>query len=162
MSISKLQRPVVWRLLMAAGLLATGTLPAGHGALAQNAAPITLDQLRACLCTERAIDELRPESQSRQSSYDQHIEQDRNLTQQIDKLRATMHPDDMSAEDQLREMIDMRARLRGQIHDEFPALVAVNKKLNAQVTAYNAQCTNRPIYRADEAAASQNLVCQKP
>jgi hypothetical protein len=160
MSTSNLQRPVVLRLLAAAGLLASGISLGGPAALAQSA--LSSDQLRACICTERAMDELRAEQQSRQSAYDQRIQQDRNLTQQIDRQRATMNPDDMSAQDQLREMIDMRGRLRAQIHDDFPALVLVNKKLNAQVNAYNAQCANRPIYRSDEAAASQNLICQKP
>jgi hypothetical protein len=161
MSTSKRQRPVS-RHLLAAGLVAAGALLGGPMAPAQTNAPMTLDLLRACICTERAMAMLRQESQSRSSVYNQHVNQERSLTQQIEKMRATMNPDDMTAQDQMREMIDMRGRLRAQIHEEFPALQLVDNKLNAQVSAYNAQCANRPIFRSDEAAASQNLVCQKP
>jgi hypothetical protein len=159
--MSKSKRPVS-RHLLAAGLVAAGALLGGRLALAQTTAPMTPDLLRACICTERAIAMLRGESQSRWSVYNQHVDRERSLTQQIEKLRATMNPDDMSAQDQMREMIDMRGRLRAQIHEDFPALQLVSNKLNAQVSAYNAQCANRPIFRSDEAAASQNLVCQKP
>jgi hypothetical protein len=162
MLTSNLQWPVSLRLLAVAGLMAAGASLGGRAAPAQTDAPMTPDQLRACICTEQAITQLREELQSRSSVYNQRTDRDRNLTQQIDKLRATMNPDDMSAQDQMREMIDMRGRLRAQIHDDFPALQLVSNKLNAQVSAYNANCVNRPIYRSDEAVASQNLTCLKP
>jgi hypothetical protein len=78
-------------------------------------------------------------------------------------MQATMDPNDASAQDQLGELMDLRARVEQQLYENaLPRLQKSTRDLNNEVADYNSKCVGRPIYDADQAAASKDLVCPKP
>ena len=148
------------RAVLACGLLVWVARAAG----AQSAAPaLTVDQIRACMCEEQTIARLRVGLATSQADYDGRNGHIRRLTQKIDQMRATMDPNDASAQDQLGELIDLRSRVEQQLYENaLPRLQKSTRALNNEVADYNAKCTNRPIYEVDQTAAKKDLVCPTP
>jgi uncharacterized protein YlxW (UPF0749 family) len=146
--------------LLVAGLLALLTSPAAAQSTGQ---ALTVDQIRACICEKEVIGLLREKLADSQSAYEDRNAQIRQLTQQIDKMQATADPADASAQDQLSELMDLRARVEQQLNDNaLPRLQQSTRNLNNEVADYNSKCVGRPMYDADQAAANTNLVCPKP
>jgi len=151
--------------IAAYGLLALGLLVLfARPAVAQSSGQaLTVDQVRACICEKETIGLLREKLADSQSAYEDRNAQIRHLTQQIDQMQATMDPADASAQDQLSELMDLRARVEQQLNENaLPRLQQSTRDLNNEVADYNSKCANRPIYDADQAAANTNLVCPKP
>ena len=146
--------------VLAAGLLALLAQPASAQSSGQ---ALTVDQIRACMCEKATIANLRQGLVDSQAAYDERNVQIQHLTQQIDQMQATMDPADASAQDQLTELMDLRARVEQQLYENaLPKLQKSTRDLNNEVADYNSKCVNRPIYDADQAAANQNLVCPGP
>jgi hypothetical protein len=125
--------------------------------------PLTVDQVRACMCERQTIELLRQELADSQAAYDDRNHQIQRLSQQIDQMQATMDPSDASAQDQLNELMDLRARVEQQLNENaLPRLQKSTRNFNNEVADYNGKCVNRPMYEADQTAARQNLVCPKP
>ena len=144
--------------LMLAGFAA---LP--QAARAQSAPVLTVPEIRSCICQEQRISSLRNVTAQKDADYKSRQAQSKDLSTQIDKMRATMDPTDTMAQDQLSELIDLRARVQQQIRETaLPALQQATNALNAQVQSYNAACANRTIYDSDDVTAHQNLVCPAP
>ena len=146
-------------------LLATGVLALfAQPARAQSEGPaLTVDQIRACICEKETIGLLRGQLADSQSAYDDRNAQIRQLTQKIDQMQETADPADASAQDQLSELMDLRARVEQQLNENaLPKLEQSTRDLNNEVADYNSKCANRPMYDADQAAAHTNLVCPKP
>jgi uncharacterized protein YlxW (UPF0749 family) len=146
--------------LLAVGLLVLLSQPAR----AQSEGPaLTVDQIRACVCEKEMIGLLREKLADSQSAYEDRNTQIQHLTQQIDQMQSTADPADASAQDQLTELMDLRARVEQQLNENaLPKLQQSTRDLNNEVADYNAKCANRPMYDADQAAANTNLVCPKP
>lgn len=146
--------------LLAVGLLALFAQPAR----AQSQGPaLTVDQIRACVCEKEMIGLLREKLADSQSAYEDRNAQIQHLTQQINQMQATADPADASAQDQLSELMNLRARVEQQLNETaLPALQKSTRDFNNEVADYNSKCANRPMYDADQAAANTNLVCPKP
>ncbi len=128
--------------------------------LAQSAPALTVPQIRACLCQEQRIASLRTVTAQKDADYRSRNDQVKDLTTQINQMSATMSPTDTLAQDQLSELIDLRARVqRGVIETALPALQQATNMLNTEVQNYNLNCANRTIYDTDDVEAHKNLVC---
>ncbi len=146
----------------AAMLILAGSVIFAGPLMAQSApAPaLTVPQLRACICQEQQIASLRAVTAQRDATYRSRNDQVKDLTNQINQMTATMSPTDTMAQDQLSELIDLRARVQQQIRDNaLPALQQATNALNFQVRNYNLNCANRTIYDTDDVEAHKNLVC---
>ncbi len=135
-----------------------GLFLSGSPAHAQQ--PLTVDEIRVCTCAEQTMAVLRQRNDDAHAAYEAQVQRDLHLSQQIEQLRATMNPGDLAAQDQLREMIDMRARVDQDMHQNaLPVWQNATRRLNDVVSRYNAACVGRPIYKIDDAEAKKNLVC---
>jgi len=146
--------------LLAFGLLVLLT----QSARAQSTSPgLTVEEIRACMCEKQTVERLRQGLAESQAAYDDRNGQIQRLSQQIDQMQATMDPSDPSAQDQLSELMDLRARVEQQLYENaLPRLQKSTRDLNSEVADYNARCTNRPIYDTDQAAANKDFSCPKP
>ena len=141
--------------------LAVAGLSVAAPAMAQTA--LSVPQIRACLCQEQKIATLRATTAAKDAAYKDRTEQSKGLTTQINQMTATMNPTDTLAQDQLSELIDLRARVQQHIRDNaVPALQQATNALNLEVQSYNATCANKTIYDTDDVEAHKNLVCPKP
>jgi hypothetical protein len=147
----------VWqRTGLALASLLIFTIPA----LAQSAAALTVPQIRVCICQEQKIASLRAVTASKDAAYRDRNNQVKDLTTQINQMTATMNSTDTLAQDQLSELIDLRARVQQQVRENaLPALQQATNALNREVQSYNAGCANRTIYDTDDVEAHKNLSC---
>jgi len=151
-------KTVCWAMVLTANLMA-----AASSALAQSAPALTVPEIRSCICQEQKIASLRSVTASKDADYRSRNDQIKDLTVQINQMTATMNPTDTLAQDQLSELIDLRARVQRQIRENaLPALQQATNALNVQVQGYNASCANRTIYDTDDVEAHKNLVCPAP
>jgi len=138
-----------------------GLMIVDRPALAQSA--LTVPEIRSCICQEQRIASLRSVTADKDAAYRSRNDQVKDLTTQINQMTATMNPTDTLAQDQLSELIDLRARVQQQIRQNaLPALQQATNALNAQVQSYNGNCANRTIYDTDDVEAHKNLVCPAP
>ena len=144
----------------AAALILAGSIVFAGPLMAQSAPALTVPQIRACICQEQRIASLRTVTAEKDAAYRSRNDQVRDLTNQINQMTATMNPTDTLAQDQLSELIDLRARVQRQIRENaLPALQQATNALNAQVQGYNLNCANRTIYDTDDVEAHKNLNC---
>jgi hypothetical protein len=135
-------------------------ITATGSAVAQSAPALTVPEIRACICQEQKIASLRSVTATKDADYRSRNDQVKDLTTQINQMTATMNPTDTLAQDQLSELIDLRARVQRQIRENaLPALQQATNALNVEVQTYNANCANRTIYDTDDVEAHKNLVC---
>ena len=151
----------IWRLAVV--ILAAALLPAPM-AHAQSAKPVlTVPEIRACICQEQKIAGLRAARANKEAGYNERNAQVKGLTVQINQMTATMSPTDTLAQDQLSELIDLRARVQQQIRENaLPAFQQATNALNLEVQSYNGACANRTIYDTDDVEAHKTLSCPKP
>jgi hypothetical protein len=124
------------------------------------ASAMTEDEIRDCMCRERALQTLREETGLQQSKYRDARSQLQSLETQIANMRKTMNPEDDISVQILTEMIRQRDTLNTQIRTAiYPETQAAVSKLNAAVTDYNQRCTQRAMLKTDVDNASRNLVC---
>ena len=143
-----------------AGLALVSLLILAVPALAQSAPALTVPQIRACICQEKKIESLRAVTATNDAAYRDRNNQVKDLTTQINQMTATMSPTDTLAQDQLSELIDLRARVQQQIRQNaLPALQQSTNALNVEVQSYNGACANRTIYDTDDVEAHKNLNC---
>jgi hypothetical protein len=122
--------------------------------------PMTIDEIRVCTCAEQSMAVLRQRNDDSHAAYEAQVKRDLQLSQQIEQQRAAMNPGDLSAQDQLREMIDMRTRVEQDMRQTYlPGWQNATRRLNDVVSRYNAACVGRPIYKIDDEEAKKNLVC---
>lgn len=148
------------RLFFIASLALFLTVAVGQGrALADS---MTVDEIRDCMCRERALQNLRESTGMQQTKYNDARAQLQNLETQIANTRKTMNPDDDVSVQILSEMIRQRDALNTQIRTAvFPQTQAAVSKLNAEVADYNQRCTQRSMLKTDVDNASRDLVCPK-
>ena len=127
-------------------------------ALADDA--MTVDEIRLCMCQEHELQDLRQQTATQQTRYNDARAQVQNLEAQIDKTRKTMDPSDDISVQILSEMIRQRDALNNQIRvTVYPETQAAVTKLNASVANYNQNCTQRSMLKTDVDNASRNLIC---
>jgi len=143
--------------LMPAALLLGATVLLARPAAAQQA--LTVDQIRACLCEDQAMAVLRQRNEAAKAKYDSLTKRENTLSTQIDQLQSTMTASDLAAQDQLRELIDIRTSIsQDRMKNALPAWEAAAQQLNTVVADYNAKCT-KPMYQIDLDQARKNLTC---
>jgi predicted RNase H-like nuclease (RuvC/YqgF family) len=121
---------------------------------------MTEDEIRDCMCRERALQNLREETGVQQTKYNDARSRLQSLETQIANMRKTMNPQDDISVQILTEMIRQRDALNTQIRTTiYPETQAAVSKLNAAVTDYNQRCTQRAMLKTDVDNASRNLVC---
>jgi hypothetical protein len=157
-------RPRVAREWWLAVLLLAILSLAANKALGQSAKPaMTVPEIRACICQEQKIGFLRAATADKDAAYHKRQDQVNGLTAQINQMTATMNPTDNLAQDQLSELIELRARVQRQIRDTtLPELQQSTNVLNLAVQSYNTICADRTIYDVDDVEARKNLTCPKP
>lgn len=140
-----------------AALLIGATVLFGQPAAAQEA--LTVDQIRACLCEDQAMTVLRQRNQAAKSRYDSLTQRENTLSQQIDQLQSNASSGDLAAQDQLRELIDIRTSIsQDRMRNALPAWQAAAHQLDSVVQDYNLKCT-KPMYKMDLERAQANLSC---
>jgi hypothetical protein len=141
--------PVVF--LLAASVLAP------RPAAAQQA--LTVPQVRLCLCEQQAMTVLRQRVDTAKATYDERTQREQRLTQQIDQMQSSTSASDLSGQDQLRELLDLRGRVsRDRIQTALPAWQQATRNLDAVVQDYNANCL-KPMYKTDVEQAQASLSC---
>jgi cell division protein FtsB len=140
-----------------AALLLGAVVLFGRPAAAQQA--LTVEQIQACLCEDQAMTVLRQRNDAAKARYDSLTQRENTLSQQIDQLQSTITVNDLAAQDQLRELIDIRASIsQDRMRNALPAWQAAARQLDAVVQDYNLKCT-RPMYKMDLQRAQANLSC---
>src|SRR5262249_11887294 len=143
---------------LAGGCLLGAMVLSGPVARAQQ--PMTVDEIRVCTCAEQAMAVLRQRNDDAHAAYEAMVQRDLQISRQVEQQRASMNPADLAAQDQLREMIDMRTRVEQDMRQNaLPAWQNATRRLNDVVSRYNSACVGRPIYKIDDAEARKNLVC---
>lgn len=145
-----------------AGLLKAAML--GGIVFAVSSAPaqqqMTQAEIRACLCQQEAMNALRLKQAEDQNFFQRASPLERQLTEQIDHLRSTMHPDDKEAQEQLRALIDQRSKAEQDRRAiALRAWQDATDHLVSEVVDYNAKCVARTILETDAYLARQGLVC---
>ena len=126
-------------------------------AVAQQA--LTVEQVRTCLCEQQAITVLHQRVDTAKATYDERTQREQRLSQQIEQMQGSIGPNDLSAQDQLRELLDLRGRVsRDRMETALPAWQQAVRNLNFVVQDYNANCL-KPIYTMDVKKAQANLSC---
>ena len=157
-------RPRVARVWWLAALPLAVLFMTANKAMGQPAKPaMTVPEIRACICQEQKIGILRAATADKDATYRKRQDQVNGLTAQINQMTATMNPTDNLAQDQLSELIGLRARVQRQIRDTtLPDLQRSTNVLNLAVQSYNTICADRTIYDVDDVEARKNLSCPKP
>ena len=137
--------PVVF--LLAASVLAP------RPAAAQQA--LTVDQIRACLCEQQAMTVLRQRVDAAKATYDERTQREQRLTQQIDQMQASIGANDLSAQDQLRELLDLRGRVsRDRFQTALPGLAAGDPQPRCRGARTTTPTCLKPMYKMDIAAGA--------
>lgn len=135
-------------------------LAAGWGQVRASADTMTVDEIRDCMCRERALQALREETNVQQTRYNDARQQLQTIENQISNMRKTMNPDDDISVQILSEMIHQRDTLNTQIRTTtYPQTQDAVAKLNAAVSEYNQRCTQRAMLKTDVDNASRSLTC---
>jgi len=125
-------------------------------------APLTVQEIRACLCLQPQLQPLQDAWRARQQDYDEHQAQLATVDKEVVAQRQKLDPNDTVGQQVLKDLLAQQQELRDAISVQF--LPAVNKARDAYNTAvaqYNGTCT-RPRYSGDETVARQNLICAAP
>jgi hypothetical protein len=120
---------------------------------------LTVEQVRTCLCEQQAITVLHQRVDTAKATYDERTQREQRLSQQIEQMQGSIGPNDLSAQDQLRELLDLRGRVsRDRMQTALPAWQQSVRNLNIVVQDYNANCL-KPIYTMDVKKAQASLSC---
>ena len=102
---------------------------------------------------------LRQRNDAAKTRFDSLTQRENTLSQQIDQLQNTASQGDLAAQDQLRELIDVRTSVsQDRMRNALPAWQAAAHQLDAIVQDYNLKCT-KPMFKMDLERAQANLSC---
>lgn len=151
------------RVAVRAAIFALGLAPVGTAAFAQSGAagtPLSAEEIRACLCLEQAITDLRRETDMQQSLRDERVTELNQVDQEIEQRRVTMDGSDPAAVQEMQHLVARQQMLRDLLHSEVgDAYRDRIKELNSRVALYNEQCTTRPMFKIEVERAKENLQC---
>jgi len=144
--------------VLAAAAASSATPAAGQ----QLEPALTVDELRYCLCLEQELADGRAELDLRHGILKERENELERLGMDAEAMRASMDPDDVQAAERLKGLISRQETLRQLLRrDIVPAYQESVRSYNEALTAYNATCANRRIYKPDVEKAKQNLQCGK-
>jgi hypothetical protein len=121
------------------------------------------DQIRSCLCQERAVSALNAEVQAQSRAYDDKRQAFQALDRQVQATRPTVNVAKPADVDAFKRLLDQRDRaaddLAGNATRTYSDAVA---RYNHAVAAYNGSCAGKS-YDADQLAEMRRtLSCPKP
>jgi hypothetical protein len=130
------------------------------GALAQSAStPMTVPEIRQCLCLQPRLQPLQDAWLAKQKDFDEHQRQLSVIDQEVAAQRAKLNPDDVVGQQVLKDLLSQQQEMRVSINTQYlPAVTQARNDYNGAVQQYNGTCT-RPRYGVDETMARQNLSC---
>ncbi|HVM85970.1 MAG TPA: hypothetical protein VMW18_18895 [Candidatus Binatia bacterium] len=137
------------------GLLSAQPAPAQQ-------APLSVQEIRGCLCLQPQLQPLQDAWRARQQDYDEHQAQLATIDKEVTAQRQKLDPNDVVGQQVLKDLLTQQQELRDGIGSQIlPALNKARDAYNTAVAQYNGTCT-RPRYSGDETLARQNLVCTAP
>jgi hypothetical protein len=147
-------------LVFAAALGGTQFLSPLAAQAQSSAPPLTVSELRYCLCQQQRIEAVRPELDTLRAMV---IERQASLVAhetQIEQMQQTVSPDDWQGLDQIKRSIYEANMIRDLLRrDLTPNYLAVTRDFNVLVGDYNEYCSNRRMIARDVAEAENGLSC---
>ena len=149
-------------LALIAPLAAQETSPAPTLAPANASTPLSVEEIRQCLCLQPRLQPLQDAWLARQRDFDEHQAQLAAIDKEVVAQRQKLDPNDIVGQQVLKDLLSQQQSLRDQIGQQYlPDVNQARDAYNAAVMQYNGTCT-RPRYAGDENQARQNLVCPAP
>jgi hypothetical protein len=147
--------------LVIAGALAVSAFSSPLVAQAQSIAPpLTVTELRYCICQQQRIEAVRPELDTLRAMVNERQASLVAHEAQIAQLQRTVSPDDWQGQDQIKRSIYESNLIRDLLRrDLTPNYLAVARDFNELVGGYNEYCSNRRMIARDVAAANEGLRC---
>jgi hypothetical protein len=132
----------------------------GSAAAQSSTPPLTVDQIRACMCQEQFLTQSRPQVEAGQAMRREQQGRLDLLEAEIGVLRGSMDPNNVAQQEQLKAKIYQSNQLRDQIRRQFgPDYMQLLREFNRVASSYNENCANHRMIRTDINAAASNLSC---
>ncbi|HVJ43107.1 MAG TPA: hypothetical protein VM639_16510 [Dongiaceae bacterium] len=150
------------------GIALTGSSSAGADSLqlaqaAGTGTPLTVTELRDCLCIEQQMSADHDDLALRQDLLNERQQELANIDQQVMEQRSNLSPQDTVGQQVLKDLMAQQQKLRTLVQNDLrPAYNTKVDEWNALVAKYNGQCVDRPRYTMDVKTAQQDLQCPKP
>ena len=133
---------------------------AGSAAAQSSTPPLTVDEIRACMCQEQYLNQSRPQIEAGQAMQREQQGRLDLLEAEIGVLRGSMDPNNVAQQEELKAKIYQSNQLRDQIRRQFgPDYVQMLREFNLVARSYNENCANHRMIRTDVTAAASNLSC---
>ncbi|MEX2201748.1 MAG: hypothetical protein WD711_10170 [Dongiaceae bacterium] len=125
-----------------------------------SAPPLTVSELRYCICQQQRIEAVRPELDTLRAMVNERQASLVAHEAQIAQLQQTVSPDDWQGQDQIKRSIYETNLIRDLLRrDLTPNYLAVTRSFNELVNGYNEYCANRRMVASDVAEANSDLRC---
>lgn len=153
------RRPLL-PIVMAAAVGLLCAVQTGSAAAQSSTPPLTVDEIRSCMCQEQFINQSRPGIEAGQAMQREQQGRLDLLEAEIDTMRISTDPNNVAQQEQLKAKIYQANQLRDQIRDQFgPEYIMSLREFNAAVRTYNDSCANHRMIQVDVTAAASNLAC---
>jgi hypothetical protein len=149
------------RRFLAAAVLAAVAFSVPVTAEAQSSAPpLTVDEIRYCLCQQRRIEAVRPELDMLRAMVSERQSLLMQREAEIEEMRRYVSSYDIQGQDQIKRNIYEANMIRDVLRrDLMPNYLGVTQGFNELVSGYNQYCSNRRMIARDITAAETNLQC---
>ena len=145
---------------MAAAFALIVAVQTGPAVAQSSTPPLSVEQIQTCMCQEQYIAASRPGVESRQMMRQEQQGQLDLLEAEIDVMRASMDPNNVTQQEQLKSKIYQANVLRDRIRREFGVEYnAMLREFNAVARSYNENCANHRMIQVDVTAAASTLSC---
>src|SRR3954471_13667448 len=163
LAMLNLRLPAIHSLQATALLLATVFLASSEAQAQSATIPLTVPEIRQCLCMQPSLQPLQDSWMEKQRAYDEQQAQLATVDKEVVAQRAKLDPNDLVGQQVLKDLLAQQQGLRDTISTRsLPEVNQARDAYNAAVTQYNGLCT-RPRYSGDEAAARATaLACVAP
>jgi len=157
------RRPAIHVLGASVMLLATAFLSSAAAQAQSATVPLTVPEIRQCLCLQPTLQPLQDAWLEKQRAYDEQQAQLATVDREVIAQRQRLDPNDVVGQQVLKDLLSQQQGLRDMISGRsLPEVNQARDAYNAAVAQYNGLCT-RPRYAADEAAARATpLTCVAP
>jgi hypothetical protein len=121
------------------------------------------NDVRQCLCLERAIGTLNQEVGARGRIYEDSTRELQQLDAEIDRRRQSMNTENPADVDAFRQMFDRRQALYGRVHGELIGdYQGVVERYNRSVADFNRSCSGKSYHPPTVATVQPTLSCPAP
>ncbi len=119
-------------------------------------------EITACLCQNRSVDELKAAMDQQFRLYEESRQHYAALESEIDTVRGRMNVRDREQVEAFQRLLDQRDAAQHQFQDEAtPAYAATVDRYNSAVDAYNASCANAVFDPVMLAQVQKALYCPR-